>query len=103
MTGQAAPAVTANSGSPELTDEDRSKDKFYNEVAALANAMIGAHGRDFAMGTLVLAARFIADGKALSTPTADAARSGNASNGAARNTEQDVRRTPVSSDTQKQS
>lgn len=87
MTGQAAPVATAISGSPELSDEDRSKDKFYNDVAALANAMIGAHGRDFAMGTLVLAARFIADGKTLSTPTADAAHSGSASNVAAPNTE----------------
>jgi hypothetical protein len=87
MTAQAAPAAPANSGSAELTDEDRSKDRFYNDVAALANAMIGAHGREFAMGTLVLAARFIADGKALSTPTADAARSGSASTEAAPNTE----------------
>ncbi len=60
--------------SPELQDEDRSKEKFYEEVAALGNAMIAAHGRDFAMGVLVLAARFIAESKPLTTP-ADAATS----------------------------
>jgi hypothetical protein len=47
-----------------LSDEDRSKDKFYNELAALSNSMIAAHGRDFAMGALILAARFIAENKA---------------------------------------
>ena len=50
---------------PELSDEDRSKDVFYDKVAELANAMIAAHGNEFAMGTLVLAARFIAEGKSL--------------------------------------
>lgn len=50
---------------PALNDEDRSKDAFYDQVAALANAMIAAHGSEFAMGTLVLAARFIAEGKSL--------------------------------------
>ena len=40
---------------PALNDEDRSKDAFYDQVAALANAMIAAHGSEFAMGTLVLA------------------------------------------------
>jgi hypothetical protein len=34
-------------------------------VAELAEAMIAAHGRDFAIGTLVLAAKFIAEGKPL--------------------------------------
>ena len=48
-----------------LGDEDRSKDEFYEKVAGLANAMIAAHGTEFAMGTLVLAARFIAEGKSL--------------------------------------
>ncbi len=36
--------------------------------------MIAAHGRDFAMGVLVLAARFIAENKPLTNP-ADAAAS----------------------------
>lgn len=51
----------------EMSDEDRSKDKFFHEVAVLSNSMIAAHGRDFAMGALILAARFIAENKALTT------------------------------------
>ncbi len=52
-------------GDTTMSDEDRSKDAFYDRVAELANAMIAAHGKEFAMGTLVLAARFIAEGKSL--------------------------------------
>jgi hypothetical protein len=47
------------------TDDDRSKDAFFVRVAEVADAMIAKHGKDFAMGTLVLAARFIAEGKPL--------------------------------------
>ena len=50
---------------PELGEEDRSKDAFFAQVAELAEAMIARHGRDFAIGTLVLAAKFIAEGKPL--------------------------------------
>jgi hypothetical protein len=32
--------------------------------------MIAAHGKDFAMGALILSARFIAEGKSLTTPDA---------------------------------
>ena len=49
----------------EATEEDRSKDAFFIRLAEVAEAMIARHGRDFAMGTLVLAARFIAEGKPL--------------------------------------
>jgi hypothetical protein len=45
--------------------EDLSKDEFFIRVGTLAEEMIAAHGRDFAMGTLILAARFIAEGKTL--------------------------------------
>lgn len=45
--------------------EDRSKDEFFARAAALAEEMIAAHGREFTMGTLILAARFIAEGKSL--------------------------------------
>lgn len=48
-----------------LTEEDRSKDAFFVRVAEVAEAMIARHGRDFAMGTLILSARFIAEGKPL--------------------------------------
>jgi hypothetical protein len=49
----------------QLTDEDRSKDEFFVKLAHVAEAMIAAHGKDFAMGALVLTARFIAEGKPL--------------------------------------
>jgi hypothetical protein len=49
----------------ELSEEDRSKDAFFVQVAEIAEAMIARHGRDFAIGTLVLSAKFIAEGKPL--------------------------------------
>lgn len=48
-----------------MSGDDLSKDKFFERVGRLAEEMIAAHGKDFAMGTLVLAARFIAEGKPL--------------------------------------
>jgi hypothetical protein len=57
--GQAAPAQT------EPSDEDESKDAFFAQVAEMAEAMIERHGKDFAIGTLVLAAKFIAEGRPL--------------------------------------
>jgi hypothetical protein len=52
----------------ELTEEDRSKDEFFVQLAHVAEAMIAAHGKDFAMGALILTARFIAEGKPLTKP-----------------------------------
>ncbi len=43
--------------------ESASKDAFFQQLATIANAMTAAHGKDFAMGALVLAARFIAEGE----------------------------------------
>jgi hypothetical protein len=54
----------------ELTEEDRSKDEFFVKLADVAEAMIAAHGKDFAMGALILTARFIAEGKPLTKPEA---------------------------------
>jgi hypothetical protein len=54
----------------ELSEEDKSKDAFFVQLAGFAEAMIGRHGKDFAMGTLVLTARFIAEGKPLTKPAA---------------------------------
>ncbi|RTL78270.1 MAG: hypothetical protein EKK35_14705 [Bradyrhizobiaceae bacterium] len=51
----------------ELSAEDRSKDAFFARVAEIAEAMIVRHGKDFAIGTLVLAAKFVAEGKPLVT------------------------------------
>jgi len=48
-----------------MTDDDISKDRFFERVGELAEEMIAAHGKDFTMGTLVLAARFIVEGKPL--------------------------------------
>ena len=50
----------------ELSEEDRSKDAFFVRVAELSEAMIARHGNEFAIGTLVLAAKFIAEGRPLS-------------------------------------
>ena len=55
-------------GTPQqsaLSEEDRSKDAFFIQIAEVAEAMIARHGRDFAMGTLVLSAKFIAEGRPL--------------------------------------
>ena len=46
-----------------MSDDSTSKDRFFKELGDLAHEMTQAHGKDFAMGALVLAARFIAEGK----------------------------------------
>ena len=66
--GAASPVPPA----PDSAQEQQSKDKFFDEIAALANAMVAAHGPDFAMGSLVLAARFIAEQKSFTKPAAAA-------------------------------
>ena len=48
-----------------MSSETASKDHFFERLGLLADEMIAVHGKDFAMGTLVLAARFIAEGKPL--------------------------------------
>jgi hypothetical protein len=50
-----------------MNEEDISKDRFFTQVGELADEMIAAHGKDFAMGTLVLAARWIAEGKSFAS------------------------------------
>jgi hypothetical protein len=59
----ASESIVRDSG--QLSPEDRSKDEFFVKLANVAEAMIAAHGKDFAMGALVLTARFIAEGKPL--------------------------------------
>jgi len=59
--------VTNNDTAVKQRSEEKSKDVCFNKVADIANEMIALHGKDFAMGTLVLAAKFIAEGKPLST------------------------------------
>lgn len=49
---------------PTASDlQEAGKDAFFAEIADVAERMIAAYGRDFAMGALVLAARFIAEKK----------------------------------------
>jgi hypothetical protein len=50
---------------PEMSAEEKSKDVYFVQLARLTEAMIAEHGKDFAMGTLILSARFIAEGKPL--------------------------------------
>lgn len=51
-----------------MTIDASTKEEFFERLGALSDEMIGAYGRDFAMGALILAARFIAQGR----PVADA-------------------------------
>ena len=52
-----------------IIDEEKSKDVFFQKLAALSQEMISAHGKEFSMGALILAARFIAEDKSFSQPS----------------------------------
>lgn len=53
-----------------MSQEVTSKDEFFAQLARISDEMIAAYDKDFAMGALVLAARFIAEGeKRANTPT----------------------------------
>jgi len=43
--------------------EQESKDRFFERLADIAREMTAAHGKEFAMGALVLAARWLAENK----------------------------------------
>lgn len=73
MAAQEQAASPPKPDAPGLSEEDRSKDEFFQRIAELANDMIAAHGRDFAMGALVLGARFIAENKPLTKTEPEAA------------------------------
>jgi hypothetical protein len=60
--------IEAQAAQPQPNEEDRSKDGFFLEVGEVAERMIAAHGKDFATGVLILAARFVAEGKPLVRP-----------------------------------
>ncbi len=47
----------------ELTEEEKSKDAFFQRIALIGEEMIAAHGREFATGAFVLAARWISEGR----------------------------------------
>ena len=75
--GTAAPP-RSSPGRAELSEDDRSKDAFFVQVAEIAEAMIARHGKDFAMGTMLLSAKFIAEGKPFGNRTGGGDDSGNA-------------------------
>lgn len=47
----------------ELTADEQSKDAFFQRIAMIGEEMIAAHGREFATGAFVLAARWISEGR----------------------------------------
>ncbi|WP_167480654.1 hypothetical protein [Mesorhizobium waimense] len=47
----------------EPNPEDESKDEFFDRLAKLSEEMVAKHGKDFSMGALVLAARWIAENR----------------------------------------
>jgi hypothetical protein len=47
----------------ESTPADESKDEFFERLARLSEEMVAKHGKDFSMGALVLAARWIAENR----------------------------------------
>jgi hypothetical protein len=47
-----------------MSKEQESKDRFFERLGRIADEMTAAHGKDFAMGALVLAARWLAENKA---------------------------------------
>jgi hypothetical protein len=46
-----------------MSNEHLTKDQFFERLGAIGDEMTAAYGKDFAMGALVLAARFIAERK----------------------------------------
>lgn len=46
-----------------LSEEEMSKDQFFKQLAKVAEEMVDKHGKDFAAGALVLAARWVAENR----------------------------------------
>ncbi|WP_120632739.1 hypothetical protein [Ruegeria sp. EL01] len=46
--------------SKTLSAEEQSKDKYFAQLSKISEEMIEEHGKDFAMGALVMAAQWIA-------------------------------------------
>ncbi|OYR08374.1 hypothetical protein [Brucella grignonensis] len=44
-------------------EEQEAKDAFFERISQISQEMVVAYGRDFAMGALVLGARWIAEGR----------------------------------------
>ena len=50
-----------------LSEEELSKDRYFQSLAKIAEEMVEEHGKDFAAGALVLAARWVAQNR-IGTP-----------------------------------
>lgn len=46
-----------------LSAEEQSKDRYFQQLAKVAEEMVEEHGKDFAAGALVLAARWVAENR----------------------------------------
>lgn len=46
-----------------LSTEEESKDRYFQQLAKIAEEMIDDHGKDFATGALILAAQWISQGR----------------------------------------
>jgi hypothetical protein len=46
-----------------LSAEEQSKDRYFQQLAKVAEEMVDEHGKDFAAGALVLAARWVAENR----------------------------------------
>ncbi len=46
--------------SDKLSEEERSKDHYFSELSKVSEEMYKKHGKEFAMGALVMAAQWIA-------------------------------------------
>jgi len=63
MTGGNDQEETMQTQQTQLTPEELSKDAFFQQLARLSEEMVAKHGKDFSMGALVLAARWIAENR----------------------------------------
>lgn len=55
--------MSTTQNQPALTPEELSKDEFFRRIARIGEEMVAAHGREFATGGFILAARWITEGK----------------------------------------
>lgn len=49
--------------SQALSAEEQSKDRYFQKLAKVAEEMVEEHGKDFAAGALVLAARWVSENR----------------------------------------
>lgn len=48
----------------EISPEEKSKDDYFQRLAQLADEMVERHGKDFCIGALVLAVRWVTENRA---------------------------------------